>query len=45
MVDVRLNVCQELALIADKANRVLGNIRRIVASGLRESSFLSGQCW
>lgn len=44
-MNARLNVWQELALIADRANHVLGNIRRIVASRLRESSFLSGQCW
>lgn len=45
VVDARLNVCRELALIADKANHVLGNIRRTVASRLRESSFLFCQCW
>lgn len=45
IVDVRLNVSQDIALIADKANYVLGNIRSIVARWLRKSNFLSGQCW
>lgn len=45
IVDTRLNVFQELPLLADKANHVLGNIKRIVASRVRRSSFLFGQCW
>lgn len=35
IVDARLNVSQDIALIADKANYVLGNIRSIVARSLR----------
>lgn len=42
-MDASLNICQEVALLADMENHILSNIRKIVARQIKASNFLSSQ--